>query len=156
MLRALTRRRDYSKIVGCLLILLLGTQCTSRSKGVSSAEIMRPLKAFRKSIYYALQNKIKNKSQNGRTYFSKYHRPGMDLNLSSYKHPERAQVVMTILGDRRPYKVLVYYKIDKLKGSKYSFNRYDKGLAKKYLERVETYLASRPEERDIIDDFRPY
>jgi hypothetical protein len=39
---------------------------------------------------------------------------------------------------------------------KYKFNRYDKGLAKKYLEKVQSYLVSRPEERDLIDDFRPY
>lgn len=117
---------------------------------------MRPLKDIRKAIHYALKNNIKNQSQNGRTYFSVYHRPGMDLRLSAYKQKERAQVVVTILGDRRPYEVAVIYKIDKLVGSKYHLDRYDKVLAGKYLEKVETYLASRPEERDIIDDFRPY
>ena len=157
MLRALVKSFGYSKVVICILTLLLSVQCANfGKKGVTSDNLVRPLKSLRKAVYYGLQNKVKNKSQNGRTYFSEHHRPGTNLNVSAYKHPERAQVIVSILGDRRPYQILVIYKIDKLRGGKYSLSRYDKSLAKKYLERMEAYLASRPEERDIIDDFRPY
>lgn len=132
-------------------------QCSSASKGgIQSQELRRPLKDLRKAVYYSLRGKVLRKSQNNRTYYSPYHRPGTDVRLAAYKQPERGQVAITILGDRRPYRVAVVYTIDKLNGGEYIFNRYDKGLAQQYLEKVENYLASRPEERDIIDDFRPY
>lgn len=131
-------------------------QCASKTKAIRSEDYMRPLKDIRKAVHYTFRNKIKRKSENNRTYYSVYHRPGMDLHLSAYKQKERAQLVMTILGDRRPYHVSVLYRVEKLNGKKYSLSRYDKSLAKQYLEKLETYLASRPEERDMIDDFRPY
>lgn len=117
---------------------------------------MRPLKDIRRAVNYALQGKVKNKSENNRTYYSKYHRPGKDIRLSATNQKERAQVVVTILGDRRPYQVTVLYRIDRLTNGKYHKDHYDKGLASKYLEKIETYLSSRPEERDIIDDFKAY
>ncbi len=137
-------------------MVLVNISCSTMTRGLQTEDIRRSLKDVRKSIYYALKSDVKRKSENGRTYFSKYHRPGEDLKISAYKHPERAQVALTILGDRRPYNVRVVYRIERLSGGKYKFDRYDNGLAAKYLKKVEEYLASRPEERDIIDDFRPY
>lgn len=132
-------------------------QCGHGSKnGAKTDDIMRPLKDIKKAIYYSLNSQIKNRSANGRTYFSRYHSVGKNLKLSAHKQKERGQVAITILGDRRPYKVVVLYKIDSLNGGKFKFSRYDKGLAIHYLEKVNTYLTARPEERDVIDDFRPY
>jgi hypothetical protein len=98
----------YSKLVMCLFIMTTSLQCGHNSKGATSDEMMRPLKDVKKAVYFALNSQVKNKSRNGRTYFSKYHRKGMNLKLSAYNQPERAQVAITILGDRRPYKVLVF------------------------------------------------
>jgi DNA gyrase/topoisomerase IV subunit B len=123
---------------------------------VVSGELLRPLKDVRRAVYFALSDKVKRQSRNQRTYYSKYHRPGKDIRLSAYKQKERGQVAITILGDRRPYTVSVVYKIEALKGRKYELARYDKELAELYLSKVEEYLAGRPEERDVIDDFRPY
>lgn len=153
----LVNQPGYSKLLLWIAIVFLATHCSSTNKGgVSSDELRRPLDDIKKGIYFALQNRVLNKSENGRTYFSPYHRVGMNTKLTAYKQSERGQVAITILGDRRPYKVMVVYRVDKLSGSKYSFSRYDKGLAQQYLDKVENYLVSRPEERDIIDDFRPY
>ncbi len=157
----MANQTGYPKIVTWLFawiaILALTSQCSSAARGgVSGDELRRPLNDIRKAIYVTMQGKVKRKSENNRTYFSTFHRPGQDLRLTAYKQPERAQLAITILGDRRPYKVAVVYKIDKLSGGEYRFDRYDKSLARQYLDKVEKYLASRPEERDIIDDFRAY
>lgn len=103
-----------------------------------------------------MDNKVKKVSENGRTYYSDYHKPGMDLNMSINNQKERAMLAITILGDRRPYQVAVLYKVDRLKGGKFHFDRYDKKIAQAYLDKIDEYLAGRPEERDVIDDFRPY
>ena len=61
-----------------------------------------------------------------------------------------------ILGDRRPYSIIALYRIERLSGKEWQFNRYDKSLAQQYLDKVNEVLASRPVDRDLIDDFRPY
>jgi hypothetical protein len=135
----------------------MSIQCTSLSRGaVRTPELRRPLKDVRKAVYYALRGQVKRKSENNRTYYSDYHRPGKDLKLTAYKQNKRALLALTILGDRRPYVVSATSRIESLQGGEYKLTGYDKGLAKMYIQRVEDYLASRPEERDIIDDFRPY
>ncbi len=139
-----------------LFILIVTSQCTTAPHINTSDEIMRPLKTVRKAVYSVFNGQVKSKSQNDRTYYSEWHRPGKSLKLSAYKQKQRARLSVTILGDRRPYKVAVIYRIEELKGREYSLKGYDNLTAKKYLRQIEEYLASRPEERDIIDDFRPY
>ena len=138
--------------------MTMAATCTTKeTKGsVQSNEILRPYRDVRKGIYYALRGSVLRLSRNNRTFYSKYHRPGMNLKLSAYKQKTRGQVVMTILGDRRPYRLAVQYRIEELRGGNFTLVRYDKGLAEKYLEKVNTYLSARPEDRDMIDDFKPY
>ena len=139
-------------------MLIMAAHCATSETtgGVRSNDVLRPLKDVRKAVYYVLRKNVLRLSENNRTYYSKYHRPGMNLKLSAYKQKQRGQVVITILGDRRPYTLVVQYRIEELSGGKFKLVRYDRGLAEKYLEQLETYLAGRPEERDMIDDFRPY
>ena len=157
MPKILAKHLSSLKLILGLSLLVSSLGCSNvRGRGVSSEEFRRPIRDVRKAVYYAMQGNVPRKSENGRTFFSPWHKPGMDLNRSSYKQNERGQLRITILGDRRPYWVKVVYAIETLDGRKYSLNRYDIGIAKKYLSKVEEYLASRPEERDVIDDFRPY
>lgn len=146
----------YSKFLACLFILTTLPQCASSGKSVSSEEYTRPIRDMRKAIYYAFKGEVKKTSTNGRTFYSHWHTPGKNLKMPSYKKPERASLIVTLYGDRRPYWIKVLYRVEKLDGSKFKLDRYDKSLAKHYLALIEEYLASRPEERDVIDDFRPY
>lgn len=154
----LVNQPAYSKISLWVVTFLMATQCTSSSfkGGVTSDELRRPLNDIRRACYYALKNKVKSKSENNRTLFSDYHRPGLDPRLKAYKTKERGQALITVIGDRRPYRVVVVYRVERREGSDYVFDRFDKGLAEQYLAKVEKYLASRPEDRDIIDDFRAF
>lgn len=122
-----------------------------------SQEYSRSLDTLNKAVHSALNGAILKQSSNLRTYHSLYHVPGKDINAGPQNRPERAQVIMTILGDRRPYQIQVRYRIEKRKGNgSYSYERSDQRLAEYYLSRVNEYLASRPEQRDMIDDFRAY
>lgn len=139
-----------------LLILVVTSHCSTISHSITSDEIGRPLSAIRKAVYFVFKGQVKSKSQNDRTYYSEWHRPGKSLKLSAYKQKQRARLAVTILGDRRPYRVAVVYQVEELKGLDYQLKGYDKNTASLYLKKIEDFLASRPEERDIIDDFRPY
>lgn len=156
MLKTLGSHFDYAKSLLCLLILSSHLGCSTSSKSVQTDKINRSVNTLHRAITHVFDKYIKTKSKNARTYHTKYHYPGEDLGAAAYKKKKRARISITILGDRRPYRISILYRVDKLSGGKYQLSHYDKKLAKHYLERVETYLVSRPEGRDIIDDFRVY
>lgn len=117
---------------------------------------MRSLSSLHKLVRKTMVGAIKKRSENTRVYHSKYHAVGMDINAGTAKKKERGQLIVSIMGDRRPYKVTFLYRIEKKMGGEFKFDRYDKSLALQYKERFDENLASRPEDRDVIDDFRPY
>ena len=151
MLSLIPKNFAYSVFV--IPFICLGS-CSS--KKVYMEDLSRPLNTLHLAIKYALKGNIKKVSPNSRIYFSPYHSPGMDLNALPFDKEERAQVVINIRGTRRPYKISVAYIVEKYRRGKYRFDHYNKKRAKKYLEKIEEYLVSRPEQRDIIDDFTPY
>ncbi len=130
--------------------------CASTFRGVQTEEINRPLETLNKAVHFSMKGSILKQSANLRTFHSNYHVPGTDINAAATNKPQRAQVIMVILGDRRPYRIHVLYRIEKRGSSGYSLDTYDKGRAQYYLDQINEYLASRPEQRDMIDDFRPY
>lgn len=159
MLRPLFSQSDYPNLTTHLFILLFGSlflgACSSLST-VKSDDLDVPLIKLHQATAYTLQGNVLRKSANNRTYFSKYHAIGTDTNVGYGKKKERGQVVISLFGDGRPYTIAILYRIEGLDGGEFSLDRYDKDIAKKYLERINQYLASRPEDRDVIDDFRPY
>lgn len=138
-----------------LVTSLLVTSCTKKYNA-SSGDTNRSLNRIHLAVKYSIKNSIKKRSQNTRVYYSHYHIPGTDPNARAVNKKRRGQVTVTINGDRRPYNVVYNYRIERLNGKKYIFDRYDKRLAQKYLDRFNEFLDSRPEQRDVIDEFRPY
>lgn len=148
-------QRDYPMFLICLFVFLGLCGCVS-SGGVESDPIMLSTNRLHQAARFALMDSIKSRSQNTRTYISHHHIPGTDVNALAKPGEPRGQVSIHILGDRRPYRLLVVYRVDKFEQGAYHFDRYDKKIAQKFLKRMQDYLASRPVERDMIDDFRPY
>jgi hypothetical protein len=142
----------YSFLAICLFIL---SGCTTSGE-VQSEPLMSPLSALHQAVRFSLQDSVKKRSRNTRTYSSHYHIPGKDLNAMPKKNGPRGQVVIQILGDRRPYTVSVSYPVENYVDGSYQFSHNDKELAQDYLNKILKYLASRPVDRDMIDDFRPY
>ena len=145
----------YPKTFICLVIFTILGGCATPG-GVESDPIMLSTSRLHQAARFALVDSIKSRSQNTRTYISHHHIPGTDVNALAKPGEDRGQVTIQILGDRRPYRLLVIYRVDKFEGGEYRFARYDKEIAQKFLKRMQDYLASRPVERDMIDDFRPY
>jgi hypothetical protein len=117
---------------------------------------MRSLDSLHQAARFALTDAVASRSENTRTYRSHFHVPGTDMNARPRPGKDRAQVIIQILGDRRPYQLAVSYRIESFQNGEYSFDRYDDKLGERILNRMLDYLASRPVERDVIDDFRPY
>ncbi len=140
--------------IGVISFFLSG--CASTFRGAQTEELLRPIETLNKAVYFTMKGSILRQSENQRTYYSNYHIPGNDINAAATNKEKRAQVIMTILGDRRPYRILVLYRVEIKDGKSYSLDHYDKSRAQYYLDQLNEYLASRPEQRDMIDDFRPY
>lgn len=151
-----SRQTAYSWLTIWLATTLLSTSCVSKTKSVRIQNVNQPLRVVHLAAQYALTGAILKKSENGRLYFSKYHLPGKDLAVSHNGKLQRAQVIIAILGDRRPYVLEVSYRVEKYDNGKYRLDYYDKSQAQKYMDLVNEYLASRPDGVDVIDEFRPY
>ena len=136
----------------CLSILL--SSCSS--KRIYIKDLNRPLNTLHLAIKYALSGNVKKISPNSRIYYSPYHSPGMDLNALPLEEEHRARVIMSIHGIRRPYRISVIYKVEEYRRGRYRLHHYNRKITQKYIEKLEEYLVSRPEQRDIIDDFTPY
>ena len=155
MRKQLASHHDYSRWLLCLVSLVSVLSCTTGGRLMSDPQ-MRSLESLHQAARFALTDAIGSQSQNTRTYRSHYHIPGTDLNARPKAGQKRGQVIIQILGDRRPYTVAVSYPVEVVKNGTYVLSHYDDKLARRVLDRMLDYLASRPGERDVIDDFRPY
>ncbi len=152
MLKPVSKGFAYSILGICLISFLNG--CASKRAYLK--DLNRSRNTIHLAIKYALKGNVKKLSSNFRTYFSPYHLPGMDLNALTTNKKKRARVMISVHGNRRPYSITIAYIIEEYRFGKYRFDYYDRKRAGKYKEKIEEYLASRPEQKDIIDDFLPY
>ena len=151
----------------CLLIFVSG--CSS----VTLSNLDYPLLDIQRGVSNIIPKGVLKISPNGRTYTSKYFDPNtIDAERTTDADEgikrERATVIATVLGDRRPYDVEIEVRVDqdedagKLKKNDdyiegaWSSVGADKGLAKYFKERLANYLARLERNKNIIDDFRPF
>ena len=151
----------------CLLIIPLG--CTTMSLN----NLDYPLLDIQRGVSNIIPKGVLKISPNGRTYTSKYFDPNtIDAERTTEAdeeiNRERATVIATILGDRRPYDVEISVVIEQDDDGKktaknddfiegaWSSVGADKGLAKYFRERLANYLARLERNKNIIDDFRPF
>lgn len=128
---------------------------------------------IQKGISATVPKGIGKISENRRTFTSKYFDPeSIDADRTSERSEdvfrERAVVVTTILGDRRPYNVEIAViieedtsgaemkKNDDFIEGKFLVSGQDKGLAKYFRDRLANYLARLERNKNLIDDFRPF
>jgi hypothetical protein len=100
---------------------------------------------------------IRGKSQNGREFVSRYHPPTGDVYATATTAKVRAYTKLTILGDRRPYVLQLHYIVEERDDSgNYRVVKRDKERANKILKDLHTFLVTRPDKDNFIDDFRPF
>jgi hypothetical protein len=112
-------------------------------------------------------------SSNQREYTSKYFRLselGVKEDLNKKGDLRRAQALVIVLGDRRPYTVEVHVhtevrndesavmKIRKgdIEAGHFTYEDTDRRLAKRLAERLQDFLYRRSQNKNFIDDFRPF
>ncbi len=135
-----------------LLPLILGA-CSSLS---TIAEVDKSLQLIRTTIKESLPGGIRKTSENGREFDSNYFAPKgpFDVDGSSGNFRETAHV--QLLGASRPYNITVEILIEKRDGRSYEVIGRDNVRTKELVRRIQTGLSNRRDDRNMIDDFKPF
>ena len=136
--------------------------CASIGKQTTIARnVNYPLQVIQSTVEQTLPIGKRKISQNGREYYSDYFiSDGQNFRL--VQQPSfRMYAKVTILGDRRPYDVVVeVYRERRVEEgrtpSSYETIGDDQRLAKVVMARLSEGLAKRREDRNFIDDFRVF
>jgi hypothetical protein len=130
--------------------------CSTRGS-VSIDEVNQSITDLERVVTETLPLGKRAQSQNGREFYSEYF---------TYKNGEyddaatkalRRTLHVLILGDRRPYKIeaRVIVEVRDSRGE-YSLAKYDEGMARVFIRRIQGLLNKRRDDRNVIDDFRVF
>lgn len=145
------------------IILALSFVCMAGTPGcvskVAIMDVMAPLPTISAIVINSLPGGAKKKSLNGREYTSGYFKPD-DMDENAEDDRLRSYAIVTILGERRPYSidVRVFREVrERHEGvTTYRVLGQDRRIADKLIKTIREALANRPEDRNIIDDFRVF
>lgn len=141
-----------------IVLLLTLSGCFSPGR-LTMSDVDRPLAELQKIAAKCVPLGLRTTSPNGREFYSNYFQAHDRKFKSADKQPERRYAQITILGDRRPYKVEVTVLVERTDTSSltgYSAVATDLGLADVVKNRVLQQLNKRREDLNIIDDFRVF
>lgn len=139
---------------GLLAMSLFCLACSSRGQ---IRDLSLPLPVIKKVIAENLPGGVRKESANGRELTS----DGFDLNdldRSADGKSVRGVARVTVLGTRRPYELLIVVerqKLDKRRGQFVVVGRVS-SLEAKLKARILSGFAQRPNDLNVIDDFRAF
>jgi hypothetical protein len=144
----------WTKFLTLGLGLLLLASC-SIQRGVLLSNQNRSLRDLRQAIV-AIAGEPRQVSQNQREIYSDYfpREKTPDFNPSQAK--ERLFARFTILGDRRPYDVIVEVYPEHLVAGRFQRQKLDLEMSKQIARELRKFLAESPADRSILDSFRPF
>ena len=119
-------------------------------------EVNRSLVTLYQAIAYASPGGVLRRSKNNRVFYSHYHPPGGDFKRDARRRKKRAQSVITLMNSKRPYLITFEYRVEQRFNGKYEQISTSEKQANRVKRRLEDYLASRPDNTDMIDDFRAF
>ena len=137
------------------ILLMLG--CAHQ--GLQLDNMDYPISRIKFAVSKSLPIGKRSETENGREFFSKYFIVSKGKFIPAKSFRKRKHVHISILGDRRPYKinVTVIFQV-RVKGDgiseSYKTVGEDRPFAKVILRRIRKILSKRRDEGDIIDDFR--
>ena len=115
------------------------------------------LTQLQKMVIGALPLGQKDESLNGRDYKSKYFLPQKGTFVEAPNTSKRYQAMISILGDRRPYKISVRVDVEgRRPDGTYALLKHDEGLAHVIIRRIQSTLNKRRDNRNVIDDFHAF
>ena len=151
-----TQRRSYISWILSFACVAWATGCVTKA---SIMDVMAPLPTIRAIVMNSLPGGAKKQSVNGRELTSGYFKPD-DLDEPADEDRVRSYATVTILGERRPFSVDVHVfreVRERHEGvTAYRIVGQDKRIADKLTKTIREALANRPEDRNIIDDFKAF
>lgn len=100
---------------------------------------------------------VRGKSANGREIVSRYMSPKADNMEAASTKKSRGYARLLILGDRRPYDLQLQFVLEEDRGGgDYEALDTDDERSHKLLKKVLDALATRPDNKDFIDDFKAF
>jgi hypothetical protein len=150
-------KSKISSLFAINLILVMISGC-STPQYQTTPDISLSVGTITKVVISSFPGGLREKSQNGRELLSEYFSPTQDdPHFDSEKSQYRAYVKAIVLGDRRPYTLDLGVFIEERVGPKvYNLVMNDKKLTTKYHNIINEKLAQSREDRNVIDDFRPF
>lgn len=137
------------------LLLLTLTGCATSTTAID--ELDMSLAELNKIAISALPIGKRIESRNGREFYSAYFTVRKGEYEEAVATAIRNYAVISILGDRRPYKLEVSVIIErKNAGGEFEKVGHDAGLARVLARRIQNTLYKRRDNRNIIDDFRVF
>jgi hypothetical protein len=95
-------------------------------------------------------------SANRRVFESRYFGRNSKKKFDPEKSSERLYARFTIMGDRRPYQILVEVIVEQKQGSEYVEVGDDPEIAEKLAQELAVALTKSREDRNAIDSFRAF
>lgn len=142
------------------LAAVLLTSCSMFYKPLRIDEVHHPFAWVRQMAIKTLPVGLRSSSANGRELLSQYFLPDKKGYTSAIEEPVRLTAKIVILGERRPYTVKVYVlREERVKTGgqvKYKVRGQDLRIANAIKNDLQTRLAQRREDLNIIDDFRVF
>jgi hypothetical protein len=120
------------------------------------SDINRSVGVIRKSINIVSGGEPRKMSDNQREFYSPYFSRKPDPNFNPEKSAERLYSIFTILGERRPYEVRIVTIVERRSQGQYVEVGEDANITKKLINEFKAALAQSREEKNVIDDFRPF
>ena len=123
---------------------------------VTVSDLDRAYGIVRAAVKESMPGGVRKISENGREFDSNYFAPKgpFDVDGSTGIYRETARV--TILGAGRPYSIRIEAIVEKKEGRKYEDVGRDTVRAKELAQRIRTGLSNRRDDRNVIDDFKPF
>ena len=135
---------------------LLFAGCTTNQ--IEMKNLNAPLVDLQKATHKNMPAGTMKVSTNGREFFSNYFVVAPNGRFVKSKYPpKRYRAHVFILGDRRPYNIVVRVAVQ-LRNSDgdYDTDHFNKGMARVISRRIQITLHESLEQRNFIDDFRAF
>jgi hypothetical protein len=144
------------KLIQALLSLITAALIGCQTNAVVLHDTPLNISETRKAVV-SVTGQPRVTSENGRELISKYYDRKGNMEEAAKMGRERLYTHVTILGDRRPYDVQVEVVVEvKDRGGVFQVVEKDQGRAEKIAVQIQKALVQSRDNRNVIDDFRPF
>jgi len=141
--------------IKALSVYFLFVALASCVTGVRVTDVTYSIDEVRAAIH-AVAVDYKWVSANRRVFESRYFGRNPKKKFDPDKASERLYARFTIMGDRRPYQILVEVMVEKKEDSEYVEVGEDPEIAEKLAQELAVALTKSREDRNAIDSFRAF